>query len=141
HAPLVAGGPKTDKRLTGEWESVGKGPKVVLEITGEGKVHLSGNLTPLMEFRFAKPLKPFADFGLQPGRNLDITYRRVSDTRLEIRAKYTQLMERLSAGGKNVPPEVVKEFHPIEELTYAVTEKELTLTNAQGKVLRLQRAK
>jgi hypothetical protein len=142
HAPLAAGGPKTDKRLTGEWESVGKGAKPArVEFTAKGKVHLEGNLTPLMDFRFAKPLKPFADFGLQPGRNLDITYRGVGENRLEIRAKYTQLMEKLSKGGESVPPEVVKMFHPTEAFTYAVTENELTLTNAEGKSLRLRRAK
>jgi hypothetical protein len=142
HAPLRAGGPKTDKRLTGEWDSVGKGARPALvEFTAEGKVHLGGNLTPLMDFRFAKPLKPFADFGLQPGRNLDITYRCVGENRLEIRAKYTELMEKLSAGGKSVPPEVVKMFHPTEAFTYAVTQTELTLTNAEGKRLRLRRGK
>src|SRR5262249_48104447 len=60
-APVV-----TNKLLTGEWESA-DGPKFVLEFTGEGKVHLSGAFAPLTEFRFAKPLRMYSDFGLQPG--------------------------------------------------------------------------
>jgi hypothetical protein len=129
----------TNKLLTGEWESA-EGPKFVLEFTGEGKVHLSGAFAPLTEFRFAKPLKMYSDFGQQPGRNLGITYRCVSDTRLEIKANYLPLLEKLSAGATTAPkPEVIAEYTPTETLTYAVTEKELTLTNDQGKILRLRR--
>jgi len=127
-----------NKLLIGEWEPA-EGKKYTLEFTGEGKVHLRGAFAPLTEFRFAKPLKVLADFGVQTGTNL-ITYRCVSDTQLEISANYLELLDKLSAGAdKEPPPEVIAEYTPTETLTYTVTEKELTLTNEQGKSLRLRR--
>lgn len=130
----------TNKLLTGEWESTGAGKKYTLEFTSAGKVRLSGGFLPLTEFRFAKPLKMYADFGMQPGGNLDITYRCLSDTQLEIRANYTPLLEKLSAGATKAPaPEIVEQYKPTETLTYAVTETEMILTNDRGKSVRLQR--
>ena len=94
----------------------------------------------MTEFRFAKPLKVVADFGGQPGTNLDITFRCLSDTRLEIEANYLQLLDKLSEGSDKGPSrEMIAEYTPTETLTYTVTEKELTLTNEQGKSLRLRR--
>jgi hypothetical protein len=138
--PVTNKPPVTNKLLEGEWELAAGGKNYALEFTGEGKVHLGGDFAPLTDFRFAKPLKVLVDFGLRPGTNLDITYRCLSDTRLEIRANYLPLLEKLSAGATKAPSaEVVNEYTPTETLTYTVTEKELTLTNDQGKSLRLRR--
>ncbi len=136
--PLGACGAGTNKLLPGEWESTGAGKKCVIELTGDGKVHLSGNMAALKDFAFAKPLAVYADFGLQPGRNLDIKYRSLSDTELEIKANYTPLLEKLAGG--NVPADKVAEYNPTEKLTYAVTAKQLTLTDAKGKSIQLRRA-
>ncbi len=140
-----AGQAAVNRHLPGIWESEGKGKKLVLELTDSGRIHPSGDLTQLVDFHFASPLKPFAGFGLQVGRNLKITYRCLDDTRMEIEADYTPLLEQLAKGGRGeLPPEaaakMIEEFTPAETLTFTVTENQLTLTNADGKTLRFRRA-
>jgi hypothetical protein len=137
---LVAGQAASNLLLTGEWESTEGGRKYVIEFTALGKIYPRGDFGPFTEFQFAKPLKMFADFGLQTGRGLDINYRCLSDNRLEIRADYTALLEKLSAGmEKGTPTGIPKGFTPTETLSYTVTEKELTLTDDEGKSIHLLR--
>jgi hypothetical protein len=139
--PLAScGGARTHPLLPGTWEVGEKSKRCSVEFTRDGKVHLSGDTTLLRDFHFAKP---FAEYGLQPGRNLPITYRPVGEQELEIQGDYTALLEKLSGGADQVSPEKVKEaqreFRPQERVTYAVTEKELTLTSGQGKAIHLKR--
>lgn len=134
---LASCGPRVSPLLPGLWET--DGGKCSLEFTPDGKVYVGGNSAPLAVFQFAKP---FADFGIHPGRQLPITYKPLSETQLEVRGDYTLLLDKLSAGGTGRPsPEVIKQYHPRETLTYTVTADELTLTNDQNKALKFRRAK
>jgi hypothetical protein len=140
--PLAACGPKANKLLIGKWEPTEKGDNYTLEFTSDGKVLLGGDrLAPVGKmFRFAKLV---GDFDIKPGKNVDITYKALSDHELEIQADYTALLEKLSQGGRSTQPprELAKDIKPRDNVAYVVSADELTLTNDEGQSLKLHRAR
>lgn len=131
-------GAKPNPLLLGTWEFGEKSKRCSMEFTKDGKVELFGETSLLKDFQFVKLL---AEYNMQPGMNM-ISYRPVSEKELEIEGDYSSLMEKLAAGGETVSREKIKEmgdmFHPKERVTYAVSEKELTLTGSQGKTITLK---
>jgi hypothetical protein len=119
-------------------------PKLVIEFTKDGKIRLDGNPSTLGEkLRFIKPLAIFPMKVAPENKHLKISYQFMSDDTIEVSADYTWLMEKLSAGGSEIPPEMAKEldreFRPREKLRVAATSKELKLTDEQGKSLTFRR--
>jgi hypothetical protein len=135
-------GPKVNQQVIGTWEPAEKGDKYTIEFTKDGRVWLEGERFASLGkvFRFAKM---FGDFGIQPGRNIAITYKPVNDQQMEIMADLTPLAEKLSAGGRGdstrPPRELAKDIKPRDTIGYTVTADELTLTNEAGESIRLRR--
>jgi hypothetical protein len=136
--PLASCGHSANTVLIGEWE--GKvGPRTVaLTFAKGGELTLDGDIAALGTI--LKSFGLLTDFGIKPGKNLPITYKCVSATQLEVEGDFTALTEKLSAGGSGRPsPEMLQKLHPKDTLTFAVAGKELTLTNDQGKSIKLQK--
>jgi hypothetical protein len=135
-------GPKVNNQLLGTWEPAEKGDQYTLEFGKDGKVGLTGERFQSLgqTFRFAKLL---GDFNIQPGKSIEITYRPLNDRQLEIMADYTAMLQKLSMGGDStkLPRELGKDIKPRDTVTYAVAGDELTLTNEEGKVIKLRRTR
>ena len=139
--PLTScGKARANPLLYGTWEIREKGKQCTVEFTKDGKVRLSGSTSLLRDFQFAKLL---ADFDMQPAANTPITCKAVGEKELEIEGDFSALLGPLSSGAGDVSPEKLKNaqemLHPQERVTYAVAEKELTLTSSTGKAITLKR--
>jgi hypothetical protein len=128
---------KTRKLMVGTWESteVPKGAgrrKAVIGFNEDGTVHLESGLAELGQtFR---SLGMIAEFELHvPDRKL--TYRLIADDRMEFAADLSDFGRQLGAD----PGRIAREFHKQETLTIAVSEKELSVTNDQGKTTTFRR--
>jgi hypothetical protein len=133
--PLASCGKKTNSALIGKWEGKSNNRTA---FAGDGQLALGGDIAPLGTI--LKSLTILTDFNIKPGKNMPITYKCVSDTQMEVEVDLSVLLEKLSAGRDGrPPPDASQKLHPEETLTFAVTGKELTLTNDQGKSIKLQR--
>jgi hypothetical protein len=113
-------------------------PKLVVEFTKDGKVRLDGDPSILGEaFRVIKPLALFPMRFSPENKYLKINYQFTGDDVVEVSADHSWLLEKLSAGAREISPEKAaelnREYHPRETLRVAASSKQLTLTNEQGK--------
>ena len=124
--------------LLGTWEGKANNKTFSLTFEQDGHVTLGGDIQALGSVLTSMTL--LTDFGIQPGKNMPITYSCPSENKLEVEGDFTALLEKLSAGGTGVPsPEMKEKLHPRETLTFSLAGKELTLTNAKGKSTTLRR--
>jgi hypothetical protein len=136
--PLASCGSKTNKALLGTWEGKNNNKTFSITFEKDGSLGVGGDIASLGNVFTS--LTIMTDFGLHPGKNTPITYKCISDTQIDVEADFTALMEGLSRGGEGPPnKDAMKKLRPTETLTYAIADKELTLTNAKGKSTKLQK--
>jgi hypothetical protein len=136
--PLASCGKKTNPALAGLWEGKVKDKYISLTFERDGHLIFGGDMMSFGTIFRNFPL--VTDFGGRPAANT-FTYKCISDTQLEVEGDFTALLDKLSAGGHGdgkLSPDWKEKIHPKETLTYAVTGKELTLTNDQGKSTKLK---
>jgi hypothetical protein len=120
-------------------------PKFLIEFTKDGKVRLDGDPSTMQgALKFINPLE-ITGMKLGPqAKAIKINYKFTAEEQVEVAADHMWLMEKLSGGATEaLSPakleELRKEYQPRETLGVAVTSKELTLTNEQGKPLKFRR--
>jgi hypothetical protein len=130
-------GSETRRILVGTWESTeepkGAGRrKPVIAFKDDGTIFLVSGIEQLATtFR---SLGMAGDFGLDlPAKS--ITYRLSADDRLEMEVDLSHIGKQLGAD----PATIARDYHKKETMTIAVSEKELSLTNDQGKSTKFRR--
>lgn len=128
--------------IQGKWEALEGEKKISLEFTKTGTLRLTGEPESLaFAFRFAKIL---GEFKAKP-EIMPLQYKVLEQGKLEVESDWFKFLEALEGSdptkSKNPKVREAAKRKVLEVIKIAVTDKELTISNDDGKSLVFTRAK
>jgi hypothetical protein len=128
---------KTKAELIGSWQGTNTKNSASIEFTKEGYAILGGDAAELFD---SKVMKMVREFKMNlPEKTLK--YKIADKEHIQIEGDFSQLREKLSAGG-TIPANDKDgyDFFPVENLLFTIKSGELTLISSAGKSIMFRKS-